>query len=367
MTYGTSIVLSGCVGEKGVAPSLRQTTTTLGTVLVSPTNAVMAIGDTMTLDLTGRSVAGNAIAGFDSVEYILQNVTDSLRVRISPVGLVTALSTSGTNNPVLVEVIGFKDGVASADQAVIQVVTTSFSGATLSIHPIPPDSAKLEYNDYKTIVPVIQNSSGQSVANPTLRFDLGPGDSSKLGCYVPTFVATATLTPAQLSHSACQRIGGGPLYGQVSLNQIYATATLGTAWIHANVRVFGSTLHDSVQYTMTNDYTGAVIVAPVYLLGSVPTRNAVVIAPGGTVTFYNQFPAVINAQVSWTLNDSTAATVAMPASTFGGTSGNITAITSSQTATRRFLNPGVYTWTSVVSGGIPPYTGQIGSGQIIVQ
>lgn len=364
LLLGVTVWSVACMGDKGTAPSLRPAATTLGTVRVSPINAIMAVGDTMSLTLSGRSVSGVPLTSFDSIEYILQNPTDTLRTRISSGGLVTAVSPSGTNNQVLVEVIGFKDGVARADQAVIQIVSSAFSGATLSIHPVPPDSTKLEWGDTKTITPIIQNSTGQSVLSPRLRYEYGPGDSTTLQCYIPNFVATATLTQTQLQVTDCGQNGNA---GQVSLNQIHVFS-VGTAWIHANVTVFGIPLEDSVMYTLTNPYSGSVSIGPTNLSPTRPAYSSVFIAPGGTVTFVNSFPAAIGASVSWTFDNPAAATAATPPATYGDSIGNISAINASQfRSTRRFRTAGVYTWTAKIIGGIAPYNGATTTGQITVQ
>jgi hypothetical protein len=331
---------------------------------VSPINAIMAVGDTMSLTLTGQSVAGDPLTSFDSIEYILQTPTDTIRTRISANGLVTALTPSGTNKPVLVEVIGFKDGVARADQAVIQIVATTFPNATLSIQPISPDSAKLAWGSTKVITPVIRNTSGQSVASPQIRYEYGPGDSTTLQCYVPNFVATPTLTQAQLKLTTC---GSNSNAGSVTLDRIHAFRA-GTAWVHATVLVFGVVLRDSVKYTLTNPYTGNVSVGPTELLPGDPLRANIIIAPGGTITFVNSFPAAIGASVSWTLDNPGAATASNPPATYGDTIGNISAIDASQfTSKRRFLTAGVYTWTAKVICGIAPYNGATVTGEITVQ
>jgi len=359
----TASTIAGCVGDKGVGPSLASPATTLGALHVTPVNAIMAVGDTMTLVVTGQTIAGTPVTAFASVQYVYQSITDSVRLRISPTGLVSALSSTSPSNPVLVNVIGFKNGGVSADQAAIQVVATAFSNPTLSIQPIPPDSAKIPLQSGKWIEPVIANTLGDRVVAPMVRYEYGPGDSTVLQCYTPYFQPTATLSQAQLQLATCGT-GYWP-YGY--LNQIASMRT-GTGWVHAYVRVFGVMLHDSVQYTVTNPYTGIV---------QISTRNQFVdndylyraiIAPGGVVTFTNNIPAVINASVSWIFDDPTAATSATLLPTYGDTTGNIPPITTGQgSTTRRFLRAGEYQWTATVSGGIAPFTGQTVTGTITVQ
>lgn len=357
-------LMAGCMGDNGGAPNVRPITTTLGTIHVSPINAVMAVGDTMSLVVTGQTISGAALTDFDSVQYNFQLPTDTVRLRISSTGLVTARNVSTPNSPVLVNVIAYKDGVATADQALIQVVTTAFPNATLSIQPIPPDSAKQTIQSSKRIIPVIKNVAGQSVSSPVIRYEYGPGDSVRMGCYVPSYQATATLSANQLKLTPC---------GSLFLTKSSGTNTIlpfqtGTAWVHANIRVFGVTLRDSVLYTLTNPYTGSVKIGANDLGISDKSTYRAVIAPGGTITFSNSIASALGASVSWTFDNPAAATAASSIPTYGGSTGNIPPITTTQgSTTRRFMTAGTYNWTATISGGIPPFTGQTITGTITVE
>ena len=354
---------AACSSDTGVAPAVRSPATTLAAVTVSPLNAIMAVGDTLTLTMHGTSLTQAAIADYDSVTYSLQNTVDSLRVRLSATGVLIADDVSPQNSPVLVNVIAFKDGIAAADQAVVQIVPTRFSGATLSIQVVAPDSAKLQWNDSKIIIPVIQNSTGDSVYSPTLRFEYGPGDSTVMQCYVPSIQTPATLTPTQLGISHCPGTG---FYGSPGLDQIIA-ARRGTAWVHANVTVFGVPLRDSVQYTLTNAMTGTVVLQPLNLALRFQQGQTVPIAPGGTVTFQNGFGPDFGASIQFVFDNPSAATAPAHLPSAGGTTGNITPLGSYQSTQRRFLTPGVYTWTATVIGGIPPYAGATTHGTVTVK
>jgi hypothetical protein len=360
-----TVFLAGCVGEKGVAPALRPANSTIGSIIVSPLNVVMAVGDTFSVHFTARTLTGDPLENVDSVEYILQNPTDSIRVQVSSTGLVTARSPSLINTPVLLNVLAFKDGLAAVDQSVIQVVASAFSGATLSIQPIPPDSAKMQWGDTKQIVPVIMNpSTGQSVASPVVRYEYGPGDSLTMQCYIPTVLATVTLSQSQLQLSNC---GQNTNTGNLALNSIHAFRK-GTAWVHANIVVFGTLLRDSIQYTITNPYGTELDMGTNLLMAGAPTRSIVYLAPGGRVTFYNAFNAQIGATVSVTLDHPELALPTNPPSQYGGSSGNVTGLTiTHRQSDRIFATPGTYHWTATVSGGIPPYTGATATGTINVQ
>lgn len=362
LLVGFVLSMAGCVGDKATAPALRPADSAIGTVTASPMNAIMAVGDTLRITAVGQTLAGAPLASFDSVLYVLQSITDTLRVTVSPTGLVTALSPSGSGNPVQLNVFAFKDGLVRADQAIIQVTQTAIAGAQLSIQPVPPDSAKLAERASKIIRPTIWNPvTGQSVANPTLRYTYNATDIQKMGCYSPNFSGFSNFTSLQLSLSDC----GQP----VGLNQIFAKARTGTAWVHANVTVYGIPLSDSVQYTLTNSYSGVVIIGNLGGLSVLnETPDAADIAPGGTVTFVNDFNQTLAASVGFTFDNPLAAMAADNPSTSGGASGNVTPLTSDQCCSnRKFLAPGAYTWTATVSGSIPPFTGATVTGVIHVE
>lgn len=366
MAIATTAVLAcassviGCAGDKGVAPAPRPASSTLGNIQLSAVNVVMAVGDTLTITATGRTLTGTPVTEFDSVRYALQNVTDTLRARLAPTGTVTAIAVSGTGTPVLLNVFAFKGGVVAVDQANLQVTQSRIVGAALSLQPIPPATTTLATGQSKTLVPRIANGSGQQVASPRLRFDYSATDSQKVSCYAPRITETSTYTQGELNLTDCGS-------KHLSLNQIYALQA-GTAWVRASVLVYGTMLRDSVQYTFTNPLTGEIDVGPSNVLSAfVPVRNGVVIVPGGTVTFYNAFDPSFAASLTFTFDNPTAATAADDPSTDGGQSGNVTPLSGYQFTMRKFSTPGVYTWTAVISGSVPPWTGQTTSGTITVQ
>lgn len=359
-----AVLLAGCVGDKGVAPSTRPASETLGTISVSPMNIVMAVGETLPVTTTGRSIAGAEMTDFDSLQYQFENANDTGHVHISASGVLTAISASDFYSPIRISVFAFKDGVVAADQAIIQVVETAFPNPTLSIAPIAPDSAKMAWGDSKMLTPVIQNSASASIPSPQLRLEYGPGDSVTMQCYVPSITATGVLRTPQLQRTRCGQNGNA---GTVQLNWIHAF-TKGTAWVHAHVTVFGVALHDSVQFTISNPYSAGVDVGTSYTLSSThDERSSVYISPGGMVYFFNDFNPVLGTSVVFTFEHPEAMLASDPPATDGGTEGNVSAILGYGYSTRKIVTPGVYHWTATVSGGIPPYTGAIVKGTITVE
>jgi len=363
---GAAWLLAGCVGDKGVAPALRSTATTLGSVVVTPRNAIMAVGDTLSLTFAAATLDGTPVTTFDSVRYLFQNIGDTLRVHVSGAGLVTAVAPSLSNKPVLVNVFAFKDGIVAVDQAAIQVTASRIVGATLSIQPIPPDSAYLAWGSAKTIRPRIGNpTTRQSVSGAAIRYEYSPQDSSALMCYTPTISAPSTLTGLQLTLPICSV---KVLNGSLRLNQIRALRK-GSAWVFANVNVYGVMLRDSVRYTLTNPLTGLVYLGTNGLqAGGSAYFSDVVVAPGGTVTFYNAFPPDLGLSIDFTIDHPEVALATTPPSQYGGASGNVIGLTSTESSSDRiFATPGVYKVTGTVRGGVPPWTGATTTGTITVE
>jgi len=359
----TLLTIGACGGDAGVAPAPNAPEATLGVLHVSPLNAIMAVGDTLTLHVTGQTLSGAAVTSFDSVRYVYQNPTDSLHIHVSPSGTVTAVSPTGNNSPALIEVIGFKNGLARADQAIVQVTASAIAGVTLSIQPVAPDSAVLALGDSKRIVPVIRNSgTGQRVTAPTIRYQFGTGDSAKMYCYQPRFVATATLTAKQLNLSAC---GGNGIVNQ-QFNTIRAQAK-GSVWVIAAVSVYGMMLRDSVQYRLIYQARKQIVLSTVGLDATVEYATTIYLAPGGTVFFINGFAPDLGISLNWTFDNPATVTAGNPPMSDGGTSGNIMSLPGYLTATRRFTTPGTYSWTATQNGGVAPFTGLNITGQIIVE
>ena len=354
MVGALSFAVLGCSTDKVSAPRLAAPAVALGNLRVSPLNAIMAVGDTLTVTAAGTTLTGEPMTSFDSVLYVLQRVTDTLRVRVSKTGVVTALGSSG-NSPVLLNVIAFKNGTARGDQAVIQITAAAIPNATLSIQPTGSDSARLAKQSSKTIRPVVADlTTGDRVSNPQFRYTYHDADSLKVGCYVPQFPTVGTIPSAQLQLTNCGT--------RVGLNAIRALQT-GTVWVIATATVYGRPLRDSVLYTFTNPFSFSIAVSAnnLSVRGGAATYGTIYIAPGGTITFQNFLPAQLVTSVDYTFDNPAAATSA------GGDSGNVLGLHQYDESPRKFLTPGTYTYTSTLNGAVAPFAGVTLSGQIVVQ
>jgi len=356
----TVVTAGGCIGEQGVAPSARAPDATLGTIQASPLNVVMAVGQTTQITVTGKTISGDPITSFDSVVYLTQSTTDSVRVQVSASGLVTARGSSGSN-PVLLNVYAFKGELVRADQVIIQVTDVAVSGAGLSIQPQAGDSTKLAIGNSKSIIPMIGNSAGDSVPYPTFRLTFHTADLIKVGCYTPNFPGIGAFNSQQLSITPCGSATG--------FNELRAQTNSGTVWVIADAMVYGVHLRDSVQYTLTNPYSSYIFVYANNLSvgGTGGLVGTIQISPSGVIQFDNSFDMTLGTSVDFVFDNPGAATAADPPSTLGGSSGNIIGLNGGESSYRRFMTAGTYNYTATVHGSIPPFTGATVKGQIVVQ
>lgn len=349
----TTIVIvvtgSGCVGEKTTAPVLKDPNTTIGSVAVSPHNAIVAVGGKVKLSVTSQSITGAPVTTFDSVRYILRSVADTLRVQLSPDGEFTGLAPSGSA-PVVVRAFAYRDGVGKGDESIIQVTQTALSGLTLSIQPIPPDSTRLERNASKVITPVIRNPvTAESVTGPTLRLTTKAADRLVIAGYETLLSLPGTDGPP-ISFP-------NPFLGS-STNRIKAIAGEGSGWVHAEVDAYGAVLRDSVKYTATWPFTATVSIDALNMGivagGFRRDGENLKLAPSATVTFQNGLPASGGASiVTFTFDNPNVATVS--------------ALAVGESSDRQFLVPGIYTWTATVGGSAPPFSGQTTSSTITIK
>lgn len=358
---GLTLWTVGCSEDRGVAPSVQSPTVTLGTIQLSPYNAIIAVDSSLQIHVSGQTLSGDPITSFDSVVYTLQSITDTLRVQLSSGGLVTGRGNSGST-AVLVNVYAFKDNLVRASQVAIQVTPTVVPDLTLSIQPTGSDSAKLARGSSKTITPTIRNAAGDRVTGTKLRYTFHDEDVPKMGCYNPRLPAIGMFSTTQLTVATCGKT--------VSLNQIAAVADSGTVWVIADLVAYGVHLRDSVAYTLTYPYSVGVSLAPQNLSinGGGVTLPTVYVPPSGTVHFVNAFDPTMATTADFIFDDPSVATVADPAATYGDSTGNVIDLPGGQQESpRRFLVPGTYSYTATLHGGVPPFTGASVTGKVVVR
>lgn len=348
-----TVLLAACTGDLAVSPNVAPEDA-VGAIAVSPGVSIVAVGQTQQLTVTAHALTSAPIT-LDSVVYRLNTLADTARVKLSASGLVTALAPS--TSAILVNVFGYKDGAVKADQAMLQTTAAAVSGLTLSIQPPSGDSTRLAAGTAKTIVARVWNPvTGDSVTKPIVRFTVGTGDSTRVAVYIPTLTSpsgqTTVVHPSSLSASAAQI---RPLAGE------------GTVWIHAAITAFGTVLQDSVLYTLTYPFTQTISIGTQGngVVSSYKDQT-VTLAPGATITFTNNTSNLTGFGIAISFDNPSAATAAASPSVPGGSSGNVTTLTSGQSSARRFLMAGTYHWTMLASGPTP-YGGQTFSGTIVIK
>src|SRR6266542_66575 len=322
VVLGVALAATACVGDKITAVDFPQLpATALSLIKVQPQASIIAVGGTQQLTPVGFSYAGQPVTAFDSVWYVFKTPADSTRLSISKTGVVTGLAGGGAN--ILVDVIAFKDGAVRGDEVPVQVTATSQSGLTLSIQPVAPDSAKLAAGTVKTITPVVRNpTTGASVSNPAVRYLIKGSDSSR----IDVFRGPVSFNFGNGGVDVINPVNA--LFPSIAVNQIVAISGTGTAWIYASITAYGQVLQDSVKYTLSYPFAKTLSTTKINLaIANFYAGQAVTLAPGATVTFQNGIASTDPLTITYTFDNPAGATAATPASTIGGSSGNVTTLT----------------------------------------
>lgn len=354
--------LAGCMSDKSISPNLRAPEGTLGQGVASPMNLIMAVGDTVTVGLHVTSLTGAPITSVDSTMYVLSVSSDSQYVHVSRSGLVTGMQP--TMYPVKLWVLAFKDGAMSADEVILQVTSTAFTAARLSIHPTPPDSARWPVLSQKILNPVVRDTiSGQTVSGVILRLEFGPQDSSSVVCFSEGFSNVGLLISSQLSKNNC---AFRPGIDYNTLNALVGMRT-GTIWVHANVLAYGRMLRDSLQFTFINPPTATIAFSTSNVAGGgANTPLNVAITPGGRVVFNNNYDRSFGTVID-VVFDNPAGAAGYPATSPTAPTGNIIGLKTGSPATRRFPTAGTYGYTFTITDGVTPFKGVTGRGTITVE
>lgn len=353
---------AGCLGETAAILPTEPAGSAVRRVTITPSVAILAVGATQQLNVAAASLDGTPIATLDSVRYALALPVDTLRVRLTAGGMITALAP--TSSPVRVNAIAYRNQTAAGETALLQVTATAIQGTTLSIQPVAPDSGKLSAGTMKTITPAIRNpGTGESVPNPVIRFTVRPGDARRM------LVHETVIQLPGTGNRVCITCPSAQIFPTPEANQIRPLVGEGKVWIFAAVDAYGTLLQDSVEYTLSYPY--ALTVSSVKNNLAVESagfaNNTLTLAPGATVTFQNGAAAADPLTMTYMFDNPAAATAANPASTSGGASGNVTTLTGGQTSRRRFMTPGTYRWTMTATGGPAPWNGQTLAGAVVIK
>jgi len=296
--------------------------------------------------------------------YLYNYPTDTQYIQVSPQGVVTGRKATFPTNPVQLGILVFKDNAVAYDATMIQVTDAVVPGVTLSIQPVPPDSARWEAGSNKYLSPVVANPTTlESVDGVALRYEFRPQDSSSVRCQsFPIRTGPTTLSFEAFTKTNCTN---GP-NGYFNDLNYFNGLRRDTIWVHANAMVYGTLLRDSVQFIITNPLVGMIYFYPSGMaIGREEKYLNVAIAPAGTVTFTNLYDPSYGTSFNITFDNPAAARRAPDGA--DTTSGNIVGLKASQAATRQFLAPGTYGYTYMVTDGVAPFKGVTGRGTITVQ
>ena len=285
--------------------------------------------DTIKLTATPRDGLGQPLADLGEVKY---RPLDSLRVQVSPDGLVKALRT-GTNIRVVAELA--VDNVRHADTVFINITAgTPRLPASFSIDPIPPDSAKWAMNGVgvigsKTIAARVADEAQVPITGLAVAYT--SSDPLKATVNRNTGVVSGGIQPGHL--------------------QFYASAM-----------AYGVRVADTVDFTITMPLGWQVSFkqSPLRDGGLVFVPHESVIAPGGAIEFFNSSLTPVDV----TFDDPTLVVERNPTGVrcpFGVDSGGVGNILPfggqdvrinfpGNCKSRRFPTPGVYPFRSTLNG-----------------
>jgi len=358
----TSMLLAGCLGDKGVVTATRPAATTMGSAVATPMSAIMAVGDTLSVRLSVKTITGVPVTTFDSVLYVYSFQSDSQYVRISPTGVFTALSPTIPSQPAKIWMLAFKDGAVVADVALIQVTQTVLPGAIVSI---TPDSANWPALREKNVNPMVWDPITDSViAGTTIRLEFAPKDSAGVVCFSDYLGNNLppNISAPQTGKNVCTTQGG---WDYNVPNKFYGIKPE-TVTVYANAMVYGKMLGDSARFAITNPMTNYIQISPFSLSGASGyyVLNAAVKA-GGTVSFYNMYDPSYGTAVNIVFDHPEGVTP-WP-DTAGAPTGNIMKLMGNQGTIRQFNTAGTYKYTYTITDGVAPFKGVTGQGVVTVQ
>jgi hypothetical protein len=235
----------------------------LATTQISPRALIMAAGATQQLTLTAFALDSTVLSTYDTVTYAS---SDSLRVQVSPTGLITAATgpKAPTSGPVRVVASVVRSGITRADTAYVAVVATAGTNPTFTLADPSADTIKVPFNSTRTAIGTVTYFDGTSTVT------MPPGT-------VPIRIQVSDPSVALTS----------------SATQFFTYAAEGTVTISGTTTVFGTPLSSSYTYQLGNPLRAGITLYPIgakILQGTATStagyeRSAVLkIQPGGLIT-----------------------------------------------------------------------------------
>jgi uncharacterized protein YjdB len=337
MTVGTATISASSGGQTGTA-QITVTAVVVSSVVVSPGWADLSARQTLQLTATPLDANGNPIGGV-TVTWVSN--APSL-ASVSPSGLVTVLSTSGTGTAQIYANAGGQQGHSTITFIAAPVATVTLSPTTVTLNSGQTSqltaTAKDQYGDVVTTDAATWNSSNTSVATVSssgLVKAVGSGSASvtvTIGGVQATAsitvaqasVASVTVAPTTLSLTAGQSSGltatakdgsGNVLTGYPAT---WTSSNTGAATVSTSGIVTGVAAGTA---TITVTIGGKSATASATISSSTPTVATVTVSPGSsTVQVGNQAQltatdktssgtVVTGQSVTWSSSNTAVATV----------------------------------------------------------
>ena len=250
--------------------------------------------DTLTLTATPRNHAGETLAGVPAPRY---TTSDDSRVLVTPEGVLVALKSTTPYQPVGVTARLTMDGMTHAATVIVKVVDDPAPPvlASLSIDPVPPDSAKRSiFLHCCSPAPVLKNEDFTLSHLPRVRASDTAGQPvTGFGVLYSSSDSTIGAIPATFSSGAAVA-GYTDVVGDELPMEILPLIP-GSIEIYASATVFGVTKVDTLPYQIGWPMGFRITVAPIpnlgpgnfFTIGAEATRpvNEIRIGVGGFVTW----------------------------------------------------------------------------------
>lgn len=320
-----ALVVCGCSGDAAVAPppvtDVSQTFWSLTLDHHAVTLSTVAPYDTIRLTATPRNAAGEPLSGLPVPTFAS---TDLERVQVDADGLVHALEAGS-----LVKVVAtLAHGNLVHTDTVLITVTNDASPQlldSLSIHPVPPDSAKLAVTTTKLVNARFLKADGTQIPGMAVYYTSADPTIAKIDR------TTGRITPIRL----------------------------GTVDIVASATAYGITKADTVTYVIGYP-AGMVLTVMTHVNASGQVvasfdPSVVTIGTGGTILIPNTSGVAIDMTFDDPTNVAAVRDQCLPNLQYQCESGNIAAFGGDSIAlnnirSRRFPVPGTYPFRSTIFG-----------------
>lgn len=332
-------------------PASIGATAAVGTVTLSPRNAIVAVGGTVDIRAIPTDMTGAPLDAPDSVTYQLVSISDTIRMVVTKKNADTYTITgrAPSSGPMLLNMFVYKNNTVKADQAFIHVTDSVPTGPMKAVMTTANTTVLIRAQP--TINTALVNVAGDTVMVPMVRYWPKGGDSAKVLTYEPGIIAPGNrgiLLSSEYTY----------FFG--TQNAIVAKVGDDSAYVYTDVNAYGTVLHDSLKFHFHYPSTatfGPFVLPDGYQIFDRTAINERTYQSPATLTFGNTMFVSTNGAplpLDYVFDQPDKALATTP----GGASGNILGLNLFSSQRRLFTTPGTYGFTVTVRGNTPPYTGQ---------